>query len=252
MTEGTSDGKRWRYDSAVPDDLELPYVPRPAVPEPTRRAIEAIALRANDRYLTEVIERFAFCPYSREGRQNGETRRVVYRPDSTSVDALVEEMERAIDSGAAVTQVIFPGVVVDADAFSRFAIALTDIGHRRHGDEVFAVAPLHPDLEFGDEGHAMVPLFRRAPDATIQWVRLDSLAAIYEGREGNDTYLPPEEIFEFLAAHPKGKPRLYDRICDTNAAMAHRLGVPEVVSMLRAITDEARASYDALSRPGPS
>ena len=225
------------------DHLEAPYEPVPAVSQETQRAIEEVALEANERYLTDVIERFAFCPYSKEGRQNGETRLVVHYADSPSIDALLDLMDEAIESGVVVTQVILPLVEVDADAFVRFAIALTDLGHARRGDSVFAVAPLHPGLEFGEDGHAMVPLFRRAPDPTIQWVRLDGLAAIYEGRDGEDAYLPPEEIFEFLAAHPKGKPRLYDRICDTNAMMAHRLGVDQVVRMLREISDDARERY---------
>ncbi len=226
--------------------LEAPYEPLPEVPARTRAAIEEVALHANDRYLLEVIERYAFCPYAKEGRVAGETARFVYYAETASLEPLLDLMEETCRSNIVVTQIIFPLIEIDPARFVRFCVDLTALGHERMGELVLAVAPLHPSLEFGEDPHAMVPLFRRSPDPTIQWVRLDGLKALYEGREGDDEYIPPEEIGRYLEAHPKGKPRLYDRICETNAVMARRLGVEAVVEMLAEISSEARARYHRL------
>lgn len=215
----------------------------PIATDATIAAIEEHALRANDRYLLDVIERYAFCPFSREGRQQGMTVRFVHYPTTVSVAPLLELMRRAAESGVVVAQLILPGVEIDPDAFVRFCADLTDLGHRCMDEPVFAVAPLHPELRYGDTPHAMVNLFRRAPDPTIQWVRLDGLREIYAGRESDASYVAPEDIPSYIAEHPRGRPRLYDRICTTNAQMAKRLGIDTVVELLAEIADEARRQY---------
>lgn len=209
-----------------------------------RRAIEEEALRLNDRYLIDVIERYAFCPFAKEGRAAGQTSRSVLIADSPSVEPFLRTMREVAASGVAVAQVILPLADVDPVQFSRFCIDLTAEGHARMGgDSVLALAPLHPELSFGETALAMVPLFRRAPDPTIQWVRLDALESIYAGRSSDDRYVSSDNVLEYLEKHPKGEPSLYDRIAETNAVMARRLGISHVVDLLSEIAAEGRERY---------
>lgn len=220
------------------------FEPIPALSPAVRAAVEREALRVNDRYLHEVIEAYAFCPYARPGREAGQTRRLVHFADDPSLDPLVSRMVETVASGVSVTQVILPLLDISPADFTALCARLTALGHERlGGPPTLAFAPLHPELPFGDSAHALIPLFRRAPDPTIQWVRLDGLESIYAGRGGDDVYLPETEILAYLAAHASPRPSLYDRIASTNAAMARRLGVPHVVELLAAIARDARQSY---------
>lgn len=224
--------------------MHVPFDPLPRLTARVRAAIEAEALRLNDRYLVDVIERYAYCPFAKEGRKAGETQRSVVLFEEGSCDPLIDAMRRTVASGVGVTQIILPLIEVEPQAFVRFCADLTRAGHATMGGRpVLAVAALHPELPFGDTPLAMVPLFRRAPDPTIQWVRLDALDTIYAGRGSDAIYVAPEDVVAYLEAHPKGRRSLYDRIAQTNAAMARRLGVPHVVEELAAIAREGRERY---------
>ena len=64
---------------------------------------------------------------------------------------------------------------------------------------MLACAPLHPKLPFVEANmYGLVPLFRRAPDPTIQWVRLDGLEALYAGRGSDNQYLQVQDIESFV------------------------------------------------------
>ena len=230
--------------------LEVPWAPLPKLSTEARAAIEAEALRLNDRYLLEVIERYAFCPFAKEGRAAGETRRTVLIADSPSIEPFLTAMRETIESGVVVAQVIVPLIEVGPAEFARFCVELTAAGHaRRGGPPVLAVAPLHPELPFGETPLAMVPLFRRSPDPTLQWVRLDGLASIYADRSSEDVYVSPANVLEYVEKHGNTKPRsLYDRIAQTNTSMAERLGIPQVVELLGAIAVEGRDRYADILR----
>ena len=232
------------HERATETPLVAPWEPLPALPLEVKDAIFEQALRANDRYLEEFIESYAFCPFSREGRRAGQTARYCHYAETAEVEPLLELMIRiAADPRQAVAQVILPFVEVDPAAWCRFCDDLTALGHRRmSGPDVLAFAALHPDLPFGlDTPYALVPLFRRAPDPTIQWVRLESLADLYRGRESGDVFVAPEDVAALLAGKPH-RPALYDRVAETNASMARRLSVARCVGMLASITADARRS----------
>ena len=227
----------------------VPFAPLPAVSAATEEALAAAALEANDRYVETFLEPNSFCPFSRGGRARGQTARIVHYASSTSLEPLYAHMLAAARaSDKVVIQVIMPLVEVTADDWSRFCHALTAAGNERLRDalgcdaEVFAVAPLHPESTYSAiNPHALIPLFRRTPDPTIQWVRLDALEALYSGRSSDAIFVDPTEIAAFLAkAH---RTPLYDRIADTNMKMAQRLGIAEVERSLRDMTRAARESY---------
>ncbi len=223
----------------------LPFDAAPVVSSAARDAIERVALEANDRYLYEFLEKYAFCPFARQGREAGTSVRYVYYADTPSLEPLLELMEQIVgNTEHVVSQVIMPALEVDPVVWSRFCHELTALGHARLGGEsVLAVAPLHPALSF--ESHnafALVPLFRRTPDPTIQWVRLDGLEALYKGRDRGKRYLESPQILQLLTG---AKPRtpLYDRVAQTNMSMARRLTIDKVVAMLGDIYAETHRKY---------
>ena len=199
-----------------------------------------IALAANDRYLEDVLESMAFCPFAREGRKQGQTERHVVIARTHDASALLPLFERAVTTGREVTQVIFPAAEVSPEAFRAFALQITEACHAALGiGPKLAIAPLHPEAVYRTESaFALVPLFRRAPDPTLQWVSLAALDAIYGGRGSDTQYVDPADMAAFAAAEPPK--RLYDRIADTNFDLAERLGVDKIEAPLRDLHDQAK------------
>lgn len=236
--------------SSPPERVEPPFAPLPPVCPELAAQLEIEALRANDRYLHAFIEEYSFCPFARGGREAGQTKRYVVHADFAApaqlVDRLVELMLRvAADETQVVAQVIFPLIEVEPEAWIRFCDELTALGHaRRGGPAVLAFAALHPRLAYSDQNaFAMVPLFRRSPDPTIQWVRLDGLEKIYEGRDSEVRFVDPANILTFLRDAPPPRPPLYDRIAETNRKMARRMGLPRVEAMLAEYAEAAQRAY---------
>ncbi len=234
-------------------DVRIPFERLPAI-EPARRdAIEAVALRVNQRYNGEFIEEFSFCPYARRGREKGQTRRYVHYADSGQVQPLVDLMHQiAADPTQIVAQVILPLVDVAPEEWRRFCSQLTDLGNTTLArDSHMVTAALHPGLRWSElNAFTLIPLFRRAPDPTIQWVRKAPLDDLYAGRGRGTGYVAPENINALLAA-PLPPTPLYDRIALTNQAMARRLGVGHIERTLAEHRDDGRRSYtDILMDPG--
>lgn len=226
--------------------LRAPWPAWEALSDDTWAAIERDALRANDRYLGEVIEAWAFCPFAREGRLSGASVRQVHRvgqgDDAEGLLRCFAEVAARPDH--AVTQVLLPLVEVSAEDFLAFCHQLTAAGNARLPTPALACAPLHPGLAYGvSTPYALVPLFRRAPDPTIQWVSLAGLEAIYQGRTSGTTCPTPAEAELLLREGPKPARRLYDRVAQTNAQMARRLGIPRIEALLREISEDAHQSY---------
>lgn len=233
-----------RSARAVPPVPVFPFEPLPPLDPETRRRARAVALQANDRYVRSFLEEHSICPFSRGGRIKGQTACFVHFAESTDAQPLIELMAQAAaqpDKG--VVQVILPMVSVSADDFRDFCHAVTSAANARlPGGETYAVAPLHPELSYSTRNsHTLIPLFRRAPDPTIQWVRLDALESIYEGRGHKDIYVAPSELAAYLKK-PHRQP-LFEKIAETNQKMAHRLGLENIEQTLRGIQRGAQEGY---------
>ncbi|MCP4444478.1 MAG: Rieske 2Fe-2S domain-containing protein [Myxococcales bacterium] len=224
---------------------KLPFTPLPEIDAAMCRELKAAALDANQRYLVDQIEEHSFCPYSRGGRAQEQTERYVHYYSESDVRPLIEFMAKAAsDPGLVVVQVILPMIETDPEEWIDFCHKVTDLGNEYlgAGTETFAVAPLHPALAYKDTTpFALIPLFRRSPDPTIQWVRLDGLTALYAGRERDTKYVDPSDIMAFM--EEKHQQPLFDRIAETNLLMANRLGIPRVEEALSNISVAAQKRY---------
>lgn len=226
--------------------VEIPFRPLPPAPRPAREAIEREALRVNDRYLHELVEGHAFCPFAKGGREARQTCRYVVYADQEgleSIPALLDEI--ANDPQKVVAQILLPMAEVGPQEWIRFCDAITKEGHaRRGGPPVLAFAALHPDLPYDERTSlSVIPLFRRSPDPTIQWVRLDAIADIYAGRSAERVYVDPADILAFVRdAEPPAEP-LYDRVARINFEIAKRVGVDRIAAVARDQAEDARQSY---------
>jgi len=234
--------------------VTVPFEPLPRVSDEALRALEREALRLNDRYLYELVEGHAFCPFAKGGRQSGQTSRYFHYADTTDIEPLLGFMEQvASDPKQVVAQVIVPLIDVDPDRWIRFCDEVTAAGHARMGGPpVLAFAALHPRLRYDPAGHfSLIPLFRRSPDPTIQWVRLDALADIYEGRGTEHVYIDPADILTYVRDAPPPPRSLYERVAVTNFEVAHKIGVPRVEALAADQAEDARRSYArVLAEPG--
>ncbi len=238
---------------APPERVTPPFAPLGPLSEAARRAVTREAERVNDRYLDEFLERWAFCPFSKEGRKRGEVFRYVHLFETLDLEPVFALHERIVqDERQVVAQIIAPGVEVDAEEWATFAHALTAVAHARLGKEVVAVAPLHPELPYGTGAAAeMVPLFRRTPDPTIQWVRLDALERIYKGRGAGTVFVDAGSVEDFLAAMEEAHKPLWDSIADSNAKSARSFGLERLERLLASIAQDARESF-ARARATPA
>jgi hypothetical protein len=237
----TDDARRPRDKSS----FELPFRLSQTLSAEQKLAIEGIALSANDRYVEEFLEAHGFCPYAKAGRERGVTARHVHFAETSLVGPLAAIFQSAAAGTLEVVQVIFPLVEVAAADFARFANDVTEYLNARFERPVFASAALHPELAFRtDSPNALIPLFRRTPDPTLQWVRLATLDGIYEGRRGGTAFVDVSKMREFMSV-PAGRD-LYQDIAQTNRASAERLGVERICSLLGQVRDDARKAYRAV------
>jgi hypothetical protein len=218
------------------------------------------ALRINLRYLVEIIERFDLCPWARGAREEGAvSRRVLLGVER---GALVEGVVAAHEEWAAAPRtliglVILPDLHPDepaglaAEAFDALVEeARVALAARAGGRPAFALAPFHPSAPYRTERpEQMVPLFRRAPDPTIQMVRFSALDAVKQ-RSGKflfDGSLAAFAELERRAAHPP----VSERIARDNFATAARVGIDAIQAALDEIGADRRRAYANARENGP-
>lgn len=230
------------------DLLRLPCAPLPGLDAQRLAAIQAAASDANDHYITDFLEEHAFCPFSRGGRAQGQTVRYVHYASSTDVEPLLAYMAKAAENPKwMVVQVILPMIQIDAEVWVQFCNELTALGNGNlgTGSDVYAVAAMHPELRYQRcNPGAWIPLFRRSPDPTIQWVRLDDLESLYEGRSGKTRVVDPNDLDALLQSEEQAP--LFERITEANMAMAEKLGHERVEAALADFASAAQRRYQEI------
>jgi hypothetical protein len=149
------------------------------------------ALRANTRYVEEVVIGWNLCPWAGGAWRTGEVARRVLADDALDVAPVLTFIDDLCAAPAlAIGLVVFARASVTAAAFGTFAERVRRADRaRRPTDEPapFVLAAFHPDLPVGPDFKSageLVSFIRRAPDPTLQLVRATRLAAL--SRDGRD------------------------------------------------------------------
>lgn len=133
------------------------------------RELTAEVLRLNERWITEVVERFDVCPFARPSlRGEHVARQVILSADPEVAEAAARSQIAAWAAMEAIEVglLIFPFSPLAYSAFERFCAPL------RQAEPEFVAAVFHPQATYDDSTPARaVGFFRRAPDPTLQLVR---------------------------------------------------------------------------------
>lgn len=193
------------------------------------------ARRLAFRYLTEVVERYDFCPWAAPARARGELWMEVIDADDAA--GAIERFLAA--PGAVIGLIIVPGLPGPPAALRqvRDQLLAGPLGR------LVALADFHPGAEL-DRSHPsrLVPFLRRAPDPMLQAVRHVDLASLHRR--------PPPMSAADQAAVLAGKsvPAFHDPIAAvaaTNLATfeAH---VAELLPVLDDVHSDRARTYRAL------
>lgn len=124
---------------------------------------------------------YHFCPFARQTRESGRLGRAVLEmaaPDETALVAAIRAWEAREEIEIAL--LLLPCLAVDASAFEHFVSGARERYAREArqsgGRQRFFAVAFHPELEVdvGTPARA-VSLLRRAPDPTVQLVRVEAI-----------------------------------------------------------------------------
>jgi len=212
------------------------------------RALERASAELNARYTLEIVEPHVFCPFAKSARVSGRSRVVVDVAAQLAPGGVWWESAAALatDVHVEVVQFVFPLVDVSADQWTDECKQITRLFHaERAGASVYAVAAFHPRTG-GAKPSRTVDLLRRTPDPTMQWLRLDALERVKDGRDDRDRFLPPDPEALFQLLNASKRPSLSKQIEAQNDATVGRLGREVVYSMVRDLIDTRDHTYSRI------
>ncbi len=126
---------------------------------------------------------------------------------------------------------------MDVNEFEQFVAAL------RGETRVFAMAAFHPQGKFSSETAAqLVPLFRRAPDPTIQLVRFSLLDQVKAQRPTGKILFDGSAAGQAALA-ALGRPSISDEVAENNFSTTKRLGLAQIEAILAEIIQDRARSY---------
>lgn len=196
------------------------------------------ALDRNSRFIEGFVEELNVCPYAKRSRLTGTARRFITPAGNEQFGADHPDVAEAFAAVAEnpeteVVQLICPRIVLTGKDWASHVKGLTEELHQRHGRSVVGVAAFHPELSFReDRPAALVPLFRRAPDPTIQWIRLDAIERVRAGRPMGDIALPGADADLEAFLQRQRLPSVEAEISAANARTVDELGLEMVLRML--------------------
>ena len=194
----------------------------------------AEALRILERYLVEVVERYALCPWARTARERGELAvGIVW--GAPSFAEWVDEANRLLMAPATrVAMVIAPELEISREAFAmvrdQVAATLPWAG----------VAEFHPSAALDLATPArLVRFLRRSPDPLLQLVPLAVIDAVRAGPPTADLARQAAMLGGLAASPP---PDAADRIAAVNHATVSRAHA-EIIAVLDDIAADRRDAY---------
>ncbi|HEX3763791.1 MAG TPA: hypothetical protein VHW23_34080 [Kofleriaceae bacterium] len=205
----------------------------------------AQARRILDRYLVEVVERHALCPWARAARERGELA-VGLLWGEPALDAWIAEAARLLAApGTRVAMVVAPETAL---ARRQLATLRDQVAARL---PAAGVAEFHPDAALDLATPArLVPFLRRSPDPMLQLVPLalidDARATRAAGAAGRSQQARMLGGHAALVREPPRDPRRDPRrdLADDIAAANHAT-VAEAHAAIVAVLDDIAADRQA-------
>jgi hypothetical protein len=214
--------------------------------------LEQEVLRLNRRYLDEVVEAFALCPWALRARLDGQVSERVFTHESPdffaeSLDALSTlSAHESIEVGL----FIYPRLRLSRLEFEHFVRRLRALDEARYevGEVPLAMAAFHPDAEPDlDDAERLIPYLRRSPYPTIQVVRRTALERVRGGADEGTAYLDLSLVAS-LDVHEPVSPPLRERIARANLATVRRVGKDTLEAAVRDILRDRDETEERLAR----
>ena len=211
-------------------------------------------LRINMRFIEEFIEGHNICPFSRCGRCVGAVGRRIYTEEITSeTPVLTESFLKTLDKVAQNPKIevmlcIFPWARLPAQSWQYFTEHVRNAVNKRQNKIVYAAAAFHPELDYNDDTpDRAVTFFRKAPDPSVQLVRLDTLDSAGAGTP-DTTVANLELITAILAGNmpPKTPKTITEIVTNDNFAMLHKHGIQKLKTQLQDIYKDREESIQAI------
>lgn len=211
--------------------------------------VERETLRLNRRYLVEVVERFALCPWAARSRLEGQVTECVFQQESPDdFDPSLARITNLVGhTTIEIALFIYPRIGVGRLDFDHFLRRLRALDHDRHeiGQVPFAMAAFHPDATPQlDDPERLIPFLRRSPYPTLQLVRTTALERVRGHEMEGTAYLDLD--LHALPTLGTAPPPLRERIARHNLATVEREGVAKVEGAIRAILADRDATDERL------
>src|SRR5438067_5777051 len=190
------------------------------------------ALARNDRYLREFVEALNLCPFAKRCREEGRlVRRVIL--DDYLLPALLRaaaEVETLPEKQCEVALLVVPHFTEGAAAFRELCAQV------RRPLRHFHCVAFHPGLkaDFSGENRA-VQFLRRAPDPTLQLVRIATLERVRGERPGGTVYVGTAAAKEFHLP-----PSLSEEIARANLATILEHGPATLERLLQSFAPDPK------------
>jgi hypothetical protein len=215
--------------------------------------IERETLRLNRRYLREVVERFALCPWAERSRRDGQVAECVFQQESPDdlTPALAKLSELAARSEIEVALFIYPLLALGRLDFEHYARRLRTVDHDRYevGAVPFALAVFHPDATpHLEDAERLIPFLRRSPYPTLQVVRTSALDRV-RGEEQEGTAFLDLDLLGLAGITAPPPLSLRERIARHNLATVEREGVTTVDRAIADILGDRDATAARLRYP---
>jgi hypothetical protein len=207
------------------------------------------ALRLYRRYEREIVGDLNLCPWAEPSRLDGHVREhVLLQTDDVSVEPSVLALASSAHPEVEIVLLIFPRLQLGRVDFDSFAARIRDAEAAQHalGRVPFVSAVFHPYAKADcSEPERLIPLLRRTPDPTIQFVRASLLERVRE-RAPQGTQFVDIASFDASASGNDVTP-LRERIARSNLKTVDRIGIAELTRRLDEIQRDRDISYRALA-----
>jgi hypothetical protein len=196
-------------------------------------------LRVHQRFLVEVIEQLNLCPWAEGTRSSGALRRVVVL-EQNPVDELL-----ALGDEVLVCILIWPRFFAGPHKFEALLAQLRrDEEARRGARSPFVTALFHPRLDYSTATpDQLVPLFRRSPDPSVQFIRHAALESVRSAApSGKFLFDGSAAAWAEIERRLKRTP-VSEQIALDNAASVEKFGVERLLAHYRELYADRDAAY---------